>query len=82
MYKRQQPFYEVVVVGDNSKEILKELHSFYIPNKLIAASQTESEQEVFKGRYSEENTLIYVCVNNACKLPVKTVEEALALIKK
>jgi len=22
-----QPFYEVVVVGDNSKEILKELHS-------------------------------------------------------
>ena len=77
-----QPFYEVVVVGDNSKDILKELHSFYIPNKLIAASQTESEQEVFKGRYSEENTLIYVCVNNTCKLPVKTVEEALTLIKK
>ena len=75
------PYYEIVVVGTNAKKVLSELNTHYIPNKLIAASITESKQEIFEGRYLENETLIYVCVNNACKLPVRTVPEALALIK-
>lgn len=82
MMNYTQPFYELVVVGENAPQTLKKLQSFYLPNKLIAASTKESNQEIFKGRYLENNTLIYVCVNNACKLPVKTVEEALTLIEK
>lgn len=76
-----KPYYELVVVGPKAKEVLTELNSFYLPNKLIAASTIESSQEIFEGRYLEGETLIYVCVNNACKLPVRTVEEALKLIK-
>lgn len=76
-----KPYYELVVVGPKAKEVLTELNSFYLPNKLIAASTIESSQEIFEGRYLEGKTLIYVCVNNACKLPVRTVEEALKLIK-
>ncbi len=76
-----KPYYELVVVGPKAKEVLTELNSFYLPNKLIAASTTESSQEIFEGRYLKDETLIYVCVNNACKLPVRTVEEAIKLIK-
>ncbi|MEP0387613.1 MAG: thioredoxin domain-containing protein [Dokdonia sp.] len=76
-----KPYYELVVVGSKAKEVLTELNSLYLPNKLIAASTGESTQEIFEGRYLKNETLIYVCVNNACKLPVKTVEEALKLIK-
>ncbi len=75
-----KPYYELVVVGPNAKELLKELNKHYIPNKLIAGTLGNSEQEIFKGRFLEGETLIYVCVNNACKLPVRTVAEALNLI--
>jgi len=74
------PYYELVVVGANADQVLTELHQNYIPNKLIAGSTETSEQEIFKGRYLEGETLIYVCVNNACKLPVRSVDEALKLI--
>ena len=73
-------YYELVVVGHNAEAVLQELNQRYIPNKLIAASMGQSDQEIFKGRYLEGETLIYVCVNNACKLPVRTVDEALQLI--
>lgn len=76
-----QPYYEIVVVGENAPQTLKELNSHYVPNKLIAATKKASKQEIFEGRYQENNTLIYVCVNNACKLPVKTVAEAMTLLK-
>ncbi|GGG18749.1 thioredoxin [Dokdonia pacifica] len=75
------PYYEIVIVGPNAKEILTELNTYYIPNKLIAASTSESAQEIFEGRYLQNETLIYVCVNNACKLPVRSIPEALELIK-
>lgn len=81
MLNYTQPYYELVIVGKDAKQTLKELNSFYIPNKLIAASTIESTQEIFEGRYQEDTTLIYVCVNNACKLPVRTVEEAIKLIE-
>lgn len=81
MLNYTKPYYELVVVGQNSKEVLAQLNEVYLPNKLTAASTTKSNQEIFEGRYLEGETLIYVCVNNACKLPVKTVKEALELIE-
>lgn len=81
MLNYTNPYYELVVVGPNAKEVLRELNTNYLPNKLIAASMSASKQEIFEGRFLEGQTLIYVCVNNACKLPVRTVKEALDLIE-
>lgn len=81
MLNYTKPYYELVVVGERAPQLLEELNSFYLPNKLIAASTIKSNQEIFEGRYLKGETLIYVCVNNACKLPVKTVDEALKLIE-
>jgi hypothetical protein len=36
---------------------------------------------LLKNRFVEGETYIYVCVNKACKMPVKTVKEALELIE-
>ncbi len=80
MLNYTNPYYELVVVGPSAPEVLNELNSYYIPNKLIAGSTTASSQEIFEGRFLEGETLIYVCVNNACKLPVRTVAEALPLM--
>ena len=81
MLSYTKPYYELVVVGPDAEHVLAELNARYLPNKLIAASTTQSDQEIFEGRYLAGETLIYVCVNNACKLPVKTVDEALKLIE-
>jgi hypothetical protein len=75
------PFYEIVGVGANAKELLNAMHTEYIPNALFAGSTTESDLPLFEDRYVEGETYIYVCYNYTCKLPVKTVTEALQQLK-
>ncbi len=74
-------FYEVVVTGVNSKEKIKELQQVYYPNKIIAGSLSPSNEPLFKGRFKEKETYIFICQDNACKYPVKKVEEAFELMK-
>jgi uncharacterized protein YyaL (SSP411 family) len=71
------PFYEIAVVGENAEEKIKELNQYYLPNTIIAGCKKESDLPLFKNRYLEEETFIYVCVNNACKLPVTSVKSTL-----
>ena len=71
------PFYEIAVVGENAKEKIKELNQYYLPNTVITGSKQESHLPLFKNRYVEGETFVYVCVNNACKLPVTTINLAL-----
>ncbi|MGB1309078.1 MAG: thioredoxin domain-containing protein [Oceanihabitans sp.] len=82
MLNYTNPYYEVAIVGENVKQKIKELHQTYLPNKLIAGSESASNQPLLVKRYVESETLIYVCVNSACKLPVTKTEEAINLLKK
>jgi len=77
----QHPFFEVVVVGDRALEKASELNNKYIPNKLIAGSTSASKKPLLELRYMEDQTLIYVCVNNTCKLPVLETHKAIELLK-
>ena len=74
-------FYEVAVVGSKAIEKIKELNENYLPNKIIIGSLENNSLPLLKNRYVEGETYIYVCVNKACKMPVKTVKEALKLIE-
>lgn len=81
MLNYTNPFYEVAIVGASVSEKISELNSTYIPNKLIVGSKTESKLPLLENRYVDGETLIYVCVNNACKLPVSEVSKASSLIQ-
>ncbi|GAA4276961.1 thioredoxin domain-containing protein [Aquimarina mytili] len=74
-------FYEIAITGEASKNKVEHLNKIYIPNKLVAASQLDSERALLKNRFVTDKTLIYVCVNNACKYPVKNIEEAIKFIE-
>ena len=77
----QDKYYEIVVVGDEAGEKIRELNGKYLPNKLIAGSTAPGgKRPLLEGRYVEGKTFIYVCVNNACKLPVQEVDRALELL--
>ncbi|MGB3342931.1 MAG: thioredoxin domain-containing protein [Aequorivita sp.] len=76
----QHPFYEVVIVGNEVDKKLKEFHQHYLPNIIIAGSKDEASGPLFGNRYVPGETLIYVCVNNACKLPVDNTQLAIKSI--
>tara|TARA_R110002033_G_scaffold169897_3_gene211250 strand:+ start:3758 stop:5881 length:2124 start_codon:yes stop_codon:yes gene_type:complete len=77
LLKTTHPFYEIAVVGDNAKALVQELHAHTMPNSIVIGSTMKSELPLFKGRYSSKETLIFVCEEQTCKLPVATVNEAL-----
>jgi len=81
MLNYAQPYYEVAIVGANVKQKIDELNKTYIPNKLIAGSTSENNMPLLENRYNPNNTLIYVCVNKACKLPVSKVKDAIKFLK-
>lgn len=74
------PYYEVAVVGNGANTMFNGFESFYLPNILLAQSVKKSTQPLFENRFVKNKTLIYVCQNQACKLPVDKVEKALALL--
>lgn len=80
MLNYTNPYYEIAVVGNNAQTVVKQLQSYYIPNKLIAASESSSNLPLLKSRFSEGNTLIYICQNSVCKLPTDDIEKAISLI--
>jgi hypothetical protein len=77
---RTQPYYEVVINGKDAITKANELQQYYLPNIILCGSVTESKLPLLKNRFYENKTLIYVCVNRACKLPTESVEKAMELM--
>jgi len=74
-------FKEVVIVGSEAKKLNKELQQNYLPNVLFQISEKESEMPLLKDRFFEGETLIYVCENKVCLMPVTKVTEALKILE-
>jgi uncharacterized protein YyaL (SSP411 family) len=77
---RVYPVKEVVIVGKNVDEKLRGLYNHGLTNAIFAVSESSSDLPLVKGRFVEGKTLIYVCENKSCQLPVTSVEEALHLL--
>ncbi len=74
--------FEVAIVGENAIRMLNELQQNYLPNVIFCAGTSENGLPLLKSRYVSGKTLIYICQNNSCQLPVETVEEAIASIRR
>lgn len=74
--------FEVGIAGKNAVALLNELQKNYLPHVIFCAGITENNLPLLKNRVVPEKTLIYICQNNACQLPVETVEEAMVALYK
>jgi len=75
-------YYEIAVVGKNAEtEMLTFRRNRYRPNIIWAYADSDSEIDLLQNRYVKGETLIYVCESGVCKLPVKTVKEAVGLVE-
>jgi uncharacterized protein len=68
---------EVVISGSEALTIRAELHQHYLPFTITAASTTTSTLPLLEGRAPKNETLIYICRNKTCQLPVNDVATAL-----
>jgi len=74
-------YYEIAIVGLNANEFTQNFNKLYLPNTLMASSKTDSKLPLLESRFNPNETLIYICVDGACKRPVSTVSEGLKLLK-
>ena len=78
MLNNTYPYFEIVVVGPKANSLINQLNSYYIPNMLLIGSTIESDLPLLKNRYVDNETYIYVCQNNTCKMPIQNVEKVLS----
>jgi uncharacterized protein YyaL (SSP411 family) len=76
-----KPPYEVAVLGNDALSKSRALQKTYLPNSFFLGGASEDGLELLKDKLQEDRTMIYVCQNKVCKLPVDDVAKALELIK-
>lgn len=72
--------YEVAIIGDGYAEQQQDMMGRFIPNAFFLGGQSEGSLTLLEGKLREDRTMIYVCQNKACKLPVEKVDRALELL--
>jgi hypothetical protein len=73
--------YEVAIVGPHALALQKEFNHSFLPDCVCIGSIGPSKLPLLEDKFKPGETLIYVCRNKTCLLPVKTVEEALQQMK-
>ncbi len=72
-----EPF-EVVIMGDDYDPVRQQLAQEFLPATLLLGGDKEGELALLKDKRVPGKTLIYVCVNKTCQLPVDEAGQALA----
>ena len=73
-------FFELAISGPDALKKGKAFSLQYLPNSIIAAGNKPSDLYLLKDRFFKDETYIYVCVDNTCKFPVTSIEEAIKLL--
>ncbi|MCM8568815.1 thioredoxin domain-containing protein [Gramella jeungdoensis] len=74
------PFYEIAVTGEKYREITNYFQERYLPNTVLAATNSSSDLSLLKDRFVKDKDLIYICEEGTCQLPVSSKSEAMQLI--
>ena len=74
------PPYEIAISGSDALKKSREMMKKYRPNSFFMGALDESELPLLKYKYIENETMIYVCQNKTCKLPVTEISEAEKLL--
>lgn len=75
------PFYELVICGTKAIEKLTAVNSQYLPNKLLAGTTQQSNLPLFRNRFEEGKTNLYLCTHGTCNLPETRVSKLISTIK-
>ncbi len=71
---------EVAIIGKDALQKNLELQKNYLPGCINMGSTNEENLPLLENKKQEDKTLIYVCKNRTCKMPVEDVGKALMQI--
>jgi hypothetical protein len=72
-----KPTVEIAISGKEYKNFAQQIQNQYFPNKVIVGTESKSNLPLLEMRDAKpDQTLIYVCRNKTCLLPVGTVAQA------
>ena len=74
-----EPF-EVAIMGNGAIEKAIQMQRNYLPNVMFMGG-VEKDLPLLENKYVKDETIIYVCRNKVCKLPVKEIDKALNQLK-
>ncbi|PCJ83620.1 MAG: thioredoxin domain-containing protein [Flavobacteriales bacterium] len=81
MLNHLMPFYEIAISGKNAHQRRQEFNLTYIPNKMYVGNVADSQLPLLENKFVDGKTMIYVCLNKVCQLPVTETNQALEQIK-
>lgn len=74
------PHFEVAITGEKALSFRKEIGQVYNPNRLFAGAVSDSKLPILDQRFADQS-MIYICQQNTCQLPVSEVDAALEQMK-
>ena len=66
---------ELAICGTNALDYLEKINQNYLPNIIIAGSSGVSKLPFLENRFSEKETLFYLCQNKTCDIPTDDFDE-------
>ncbi len=73
--------FEVAITGPESIPFRQQLDEHYLPNIILAGGKTESHIPLLRNRLQKGKTMIYVCREQVCKMPVDNVRNAIKMME-
>ncbi len=74
-------YYEIAIIGEDYKNIGELIGKQYLPHSILVGAENQGSLGILQNRSVPDKTMVYVCMDGACKLPVSTVEEALEQVQ-
>jgi len=76
---------EIVIVGDDSRELVDAVHTNYVPSKVLIASERPTADDarripLLEGRIDIHQPTAFVCRRGVCNLPVQDAQSMLKQI--
>ena len=75
------PCYEIAITGPEALRLRAGFRPHYLPNRIFLGSTGPSTLPLLAEKTFADATTIFVCENKVCRLPVRTVEEALKQVE-
>ncbi len=66
---------ELAICGNEAISFIKKINQSYNPNIVLAGTQKLSSLPFLQDRFSENETLFYLCQNRTCQMPIHDFQE-------
>ncbi|MEL6559930.1 MAG: thioredoxin domain-containing protein, partial [Bacteroidota bacterium] len=77
----EKGLYEMAITGSDALVLRKEMANNYLPNAISLGTLEDENLLLLENKVKSGKSVIYVCQNKSCRLPVTNVSQALELMQ-